>query len=301
MRQSKDIVCWFSGGVTSAVACKIAIELFGKDRCRVIFIDTKNEHSDSYRFLSDCEKWYNLEIEKITAIPEKYNSIQDVWLKFKGMNFANGAICSSELKRAVRLNWQKENDYTYQVFGFDIDEPSRSKSMTANYPQAKAVDPLLFHGLTKEACIEILNNESIDIPEAYKLGFRNNNCLGTGCVQGGIGYWQLMRDIMPQNFDSMAEMEHYLTDLKGEPVTMLKDQSKEAKAKVKATGLKWKAFIFLKPHKDYPELICIDDKPRQKVKPLFECNGFGCAVNDLEPRNETENEINYGAQFSLKL
>ena len=38
---NKDIVCWWSGGVTSAVACKIAIDLYGLENCRFIFIDTK--------------------------------------------------------------------------------------------------------------------------------------------------------------------------------------------------------------------------------------------------------------------
>lgn len=284
------VICWFSGGVTSAVACKLAIDLFGLEKCVIIFIDTYNEDSDTYRFLEDCEKWYGRPILRISAIPEKYQSIKDVWIKYKGMNFANGAICSSELKRAVRLKWQKENQYDYQVFGFDIDEPKRAKSMTLNYPNALAVYPLLFHGMSKEMCIEYLTEREIDIPRAYKWGFRNNNCLGTGCVQGGIGYWQLMAKVLPQNFDAMAEMEHYLTDLKGEPVTMCKDQSKKAKA----SG---NTLVFLKPHPDYPHLKCVTDLKGRPPKPLFECNGFGCAVNDLDKPNETENEIN--RQFEL--
>ena len=40
----------------------------------------------------------------------------------------------------------------------------------------------------------------------------------------------------PEKFEAMAEMEHKLTDLRGEPVTMLKDQSNEAKKVVKETG-----------------------------------------------------------------
>ena len=35
---NKDIICWWSGGVASAVACH-------------------NEHEDTYRFKDDCEKW----------------------------------------------------------------------------------------------------------------------------------------------------------------------------------------------------------------------------------------------------
>ena len=52
------IVGWWSGGVTSAVTCYLCIKLFGRNNCRFIFIDTKNEDNDTYRFKVDCEKWW---------------------------------------------------------------------------------------------------------------------------------------------------------------------------------------------------------------------------------------------------
>lgn len=276
------IICWFSGGITSAVACKLAIEVYGVDNCRVIFIDTGNEDRDTYRFKNDCQKWYGITIETITGLSkDKFPNIQSVWRHYKSLNVANGAICSSTLKRDVRLKFEKENDYKYQVFGFDIDEPKRAKAMTLNYKKAKPIYPLLLHGLTKKDCIEIVNNADIEIPRAYKLGFHNNNCLKTMCIQGGIGYWQKVQREMPDKFKAMADMEHELTNLKGQPVTMLKDQSKGG-------GL-----LFLKPHPDYPNVKDISMKKGREPKPLFECNGFGCAVNDLQPKNETQLEINY--------
>ena len=89
-----------------------------------------------------------------------------------------------------------------------------------------------------------------------------------------------MQKDFPKKFEAMANMEHELTDKKGVPVTMLKDQSKNG-------GL-----LFLKPLKDYPEIKDISMKKGREVKPLLECNGF-CGVNDLEVRNETEKEINF--------
>ena len=51
-------------GITSAVACKIALDLFkDKNECRVIMIDTGNEDEDTYRFKKDCEKWFGQPIE----------------------------------------------------------------------------------------------------------------------------------------------------------------------------------------------------------------------------------------------
>jgi hypothetical protein len=45
----------------------------------------------------------------------------------------------------------------------------------------------------------------IEIPEMYKLGFHNNNCIG--CVKGGKGYWNKIREAFPKSFNRMAKLE----------------------------------------------------------------------------------------------
>lgn len=277
---SKDrpVIAWWSGGVTSAVACKICIDWFGKDKVRVIFIGTNNESDDTYIFKKSCEQWYECEIETISS---KYQSIQEVWYKYLSLNVAQGAICSSELKRDVRRMFETHNGYSYQAFGFDADEVKRAKGMVNNNPDSRTIFPLLALMLTKKDCIEIIEKAnslflSIQIPESYKLGFNNNNCWKTGCVQGGIGYWQKMQREFPDKFHAMAVVEHDLTNKKGVPVCMLKDS---------------KGLIFLEPHPGYPEIRDISKAKGREPKPLFDCNGF-CGTNDLV-KNETEAEINY--------
>ena len=274
------IIAWWSGGITSAVTCKLCIDLFGLENVRFIFIDTFNEDQDTYRFKKDCEQWFGKEIETITGIGEKYKSIQDVWIKHKSLNVANGAVCSGELKKQVRIKWQKNNEFKHQAFGFELDEFKRAKSMTLNNPDSKAIYPLLLFGYSKKDCINIVEKAGLEVPKMYKLGFLNNNCFNTGCVQGGIGYWQKMKRDFPIKFDAMAEMEHKLTELKGMPVTMLKDQSLNG-------GL-----VFLKPNNKYPEIKDISKMKGREPEPLFECNGF-CGINDLEDRKQSENDINY--------
>jgi hypothetical protein len=39
----------------------------------------------------------------------------------------------------------------------------------------------------------------------YKLGYKNNNCIG--CVKGGMGYWNKVRRDFPAVFDHMAQLE----------------------------------------------------------------------------------------------
>ena len=154
--------------------------------------------------------------------------------------------------------------------------------MVNNYRKtAKPIFPLLMYGYTKKDCVQMVLDADLKLPRAYVLGFLNNNCLNTGCVQGGIGYWQKMKRDIPSNFDEMAKVEHELTDMKGEPVTMLKDQSKDG-------GL-----VFLKPHKDYPNIKDISMMKGREPQPLTDCNGLACGVKDLDEVSKTHQEINY--------
>lgn len=288
--ENKKIICWWSGGVTSAVACKIAIDIYGIDNCRIIFMDTQNEDDDTYRFMADCVVWYGKDIEVITAISDKFKNIQDVWIHYKSLNVANGAICSSTLKRDLRLKWQKENEYDHQVFGFDLDEAKRVKGMVLNHPLAKPIFPLWLYGLTKKDCIKMIEDAGIEVPQMYHLGFKNNNCFKTGCVQGGVGYWQKMQRDFPDKFNTMAEMEHTLTDLRGKPVTMLRKTFKNK------SGEDERIPLFLKPHPEYLDLPLFSKQKGREPEPLFECNGL-CGVNDLEPRKDTEQELNFHGEL----
>lgn len=294
INNSKYIACWWSGGVTSAVAVKHTIDLYGKEKCRILFIDTMNEHDDTYRFKDDCERWYGIPIETVTMVGKQFQSIQDVWLTRKALNNATGATCSTDLKRRAREWYQKENpEFIYNVFGYDLDESRRAKGMTKNNPHIKPIYPLMMFGDFKSDCIEILNNVGIEIPIAYKMGFQNNNCLKTGCVQGGIGYWQKMKSDIPDNYYNMAKMEHTLTDMKGFPVTMLKDQSNDAKARLKINKKDKSVLVFLEPHPDYPQNKSLSDFPTMKVEPLIDCNGY-CGTLDLEPKVvEFQQQINF--------
>ena len=54
----KTIISWWSAGVTSAVATKLAIDEFGIENVRPIYFDITSAHSDNERFKNQCEDWY---------------------------------------------------------------------------------------------------------------------------------------------------------------------------------------------------------------------------------------------------
>jgi hypothetical protein len=183
---------------------------------------------------------------------------------------ATGAICSTELKRELREEYQDLTKDHAQIFGFDITEVERHFNMRKNYPEINCVSLLIDSKIGKKECVQFFTDKCIEIPKAYLLGYRNNNCLGTGCVRGGIGYWQKYQIDFPDNFIQMAYREHEITDIKGEPTTILKDQSNGAK-----NSGNW--HVFLLPHPNYPNIKDLSMMKGRKVEPLIECNGF-CAT-----------------------
>jgi len=74
------------------------------------------------------------------------------------------------------------------------------------YPNVNAVFPLIESRLNKNECAGILQEAGIEIPEMYKLGFNNNNCIG--CVKGGKWYWNNIRKHFPDKFNQMSELEN---------------------------------------------------------------------------------------------
>src|SRR5690606_4196044 len=139
--------------------------------------------------------------------------------------------------------------------------------MMQNNSHLRPIFPLIATLMDKKACIRKIQSENnlfnpLELPVTYKMGYNNNNCFKTGCVKGGIGYWQKIQNDDIEKFDRMATVEHELTDLKGKPVTICKDQSEGG-------GL-----VFLKPHPSYPEMKDLSMMKGRPVEPLMECNGF---------------------------
>ena len=141
--------------------------------------------------------------------------------------------------------------------------------MKNNYPDSRPIFPILYQLMKKGESIKMLQKNGIEPPISYTMGFTNANCWDTGCVKGGIGYWQKMQRERVEIFNTMADFEHHLTELKGEPVTICKDQSKKAKGKHKKERL-----VFLKPHPKYPHILDISMIKGRMPESLMECNGF---------------------------
>jgi hypothetical protein len=126
-----------------------------------------------------------------------------VWEERRFLVGPTGALCSTELKKKVRRDFQRPDDV--QVFGFTTEEKSRADRFREQNIEVDLRTPLIERDLTKADCLALVERAGIDVPAMYRLGYQNANCCG--CVHGGMGYWNKIRVDFPLTFLRMAALE----------------------------------------------------------------------------------------------
>lgn len=194
-------VSWFSCGAALAIATKLS------NPDVIAYCETGSEHPDNKRFMADCEEWFQQEIQIIAS--EKFKDTWAVWEKRRYISGIKGAPCTSELKVAPRLKFQRDDDI--HIFGYTADwrDAQRVDAMRENWPDLTVEAPLVERGVTKAACIEMLRRAGLVEPVTYAMGFPNANCLP--CVKAtSPAYWALIRKEFPEEFNRMAKLSREL-------------------------------------------------------------------------------------------
>lgn len=193
-------VCWISAGVSSFMAGYLA-----KDVDEFIYIDIENQHSDSIRFIKDCERVLN---KPIQILKSEYKNVDNVIKTFRFISSPYGAKCTDVLKKRVRKQWEYEHkDYeiTY-VCGFDSGEKHRAERTIESMTEFKHEFPLIERNLSKQDVHGLFERTfNFKRPVMYDMGYPNNNCIG--CVKGGMGYWNKIRVDFPEVFEKRAKLE----------------------------------------------------------------------------------------------
>lgn len=197
-------VSWLSAGVSSFIATYLI-----KDEIdEIYYIHIDDQEADTLRFIKDCEKALNKPIKILQN--EQYKTVENAILGFG--HIRNGRTmfypCTNWLKKRVRKeqfeNLHKDEEITY-VWGFDCTEISRAERLNISMPEFTHRFPLIEQNLTKEDCHALLTRLGIKRPKMYELGYQNNNCVG--CVKGGMGYWNKIRQDFPEVFEKRAKLE----------------------------------------------------------------------------------------------
>jgi hypothetical protein len=201
-------ISWFSAGVSSAVATKLSIKTIDK----IIYTHIDDQHPDTIRFIKDCEKWFNKEVE---ILQSPYGSVDNALKAACYINGVHGAPCTRFLKRRVRQEGEMDKDGLIYIWGMDVSEQSRCERLCDAMPNQQHRFPLIEKNISKEMAHKILNASGIKRPAMYDLGYNNNNCVG--CVKGGMGYWNHIRVDFPDVFKLRSETERLIggTCIKG--------------------------------------------------------------------------------------
>jgi len=193
-------VAWFSAGVSSAVATKLAIAEIDE----VIYTHIDDQHPDTMRFVKDCEAWFG---KPVTVLTPRIRTVENAMRLYPHTFGGKFAKCTSAIKTATRKAWEREHegyDHCY-VWGMDAAEAERMDRICVSMPKQRHRAPLVEKGIGKAEAHEILRASGVKRPAMYELGYHNNNCVG--CVKGGIGYWNKMRVDFPAVFAARAKME----------------------------------------------------------------------------------------------
>lgn len=202
--QSPRRLLWLSGAA-SAIAARL--DLQAHPGGVVAHCETGAEDPDVDRFIRDCEAWLGVEAVRLRS--EEFADTWAVWEKRRYMAGIAGAPCTSELKVTPRLAFQRPDDV--HIFGYTADrrDIERAAAFRQNYPETAMETPLIEAGLTKAACLAMIEDAGVKPPRVYAMGFHNANCIP--CVKAtSPAYWALVRREYPEQFERAAKLSREL-------------------------------------------------------------------------------------------
>ena len=91
----------------------------------------------------------------------------------------------------------------------DANDVQRANALREHWPELRIITPLIDRGITKAACLAMIENAGIAPPRVYAMGFQNANCIP--CVKAtSPAYWALVRQEFPMQFHRMADLSRSL-------------------------------------------------------------------------------------------
>lgn len=209
----KQIVS-FSGGIGSFCVLKRCVNLFDQRDIMIVFMDTKFEDEDLYRFNTDVFNYIRKNYPKIPII-ELCDGRTPVDIGLESNIVLNNRLplCSKKLKSALFRKWLKSNhilpDDAVIHIGIDAGETRRCPGIDRNYKHPVRYLLVEENIKNKAEMLKECADWGIEIPKLYKLGFDHNNC-GGRCFRAGMKHFRLLNEVLPHRFIEMCQIEDKL-------------------------------------------------------------------------------------------
>lgn len=211
----------FSGGLGSYFTTRRLLER-GIDKRDIIllFTDTKIEDPDLYRFMEETTKSLGIPLTD-------YSDGRTIWEVFRDVKYLGNSRldpCSRVLKRELSRKFIKQYapDNCIIYLGFDWTEMNRFEKAQKAWLPYRIECPLIEKPyLDKEDMKLILQEEGIELPRLYQLGFAHNNC-GGGCVKAGIGHFAHLLETLPDVYAVWEMEEQRMRDYLKKDISILR-------------------------------------------------------------------------------
>jgi hypothetical protein len=195
-----------SSGLSSAIMFERLLNRYGKESVVGVFMDTKIEDEDNYRFMDDCRARWGVPITVLAEgrTPYEVSHSENV--------IPNGRVapCTFRLKIEVFRKFMAtlEKPLTIHI-GYDFTEMHRIEKTQGNYEAlGYAVDfPLLWKPYELRRYTDVVRLDwGIEPPRMYAMGYTHANCGGT-CVKQGQGDWIRTLINFPDRYAQAEEWE----------------------------------------------------------------------------------------------
>lgn len=224
-----------SSGLASAEALERTIARAGIENTIGVFADVKGhstsehagEDADNYRFLTDIERWFGIEIVRIVEGRDIWQAMFDARAITLPVGKSKVARCSIDLKRKPIDAWiaaRYAPDECVLVAGMDWSEPHR----IADFEAAKAPYRCWFPlneapYMDKCHLADKWQARGIQPPALYEVGFSHANC-GGFCVKAGQAHFALLYRTNKERYLYHAEKEAQFQREINPRVTILRDR-----------------------------------------------------------------------------
>tara|TARA_R110002012_G_scaffold5775_2_gene26782 strand:+ start:36 stop:824 length:789 start_codon:yes stop_codon:yes gene_type:complete len=219
---------YYSGGVGSWASAKRLAQNPKIKSLTLLFADTLIEDEDLYRFLDESVE--NLRQEDCDINYVKITEGRTPWEVFEDVKFiGNSRIdpCSRVLKREFMDRWRDEHcdpAYTTMYYGIDWTEIHRLERVRKRVGDWKIDAPMTHEPfMDKSDMLQWLQDEGIEPPRLYKMGFPHNNC-GGFCVKAGQAQFKLLLQNMPERYAHHEKMENEVAKKIGTDARILRDR-----------------------------------------------------------------------------
>lgn len=175
----------FSGGRSSAYMVYLLKKENPNIDFKFIFCNTSKETKETYEFINECDKYFNMNLivleymprsYKITTIDEcfKNGEVFEKLIEYKKMQpNVTMRFCTTDMKINIVKRYLRKNKISNYMnyLGIRVDEPQRySRIINRNTKNVYNDMPLFYNQITKEIVNEFWKNQPFDLKHNSILG-----------------------------------------------------------------------------------------------------------------------------------